>query len=37
MHLGRQIWELFQLALSAHNIIEFPHQSTFCFYVTINS
>jgi hypothetical protein len=37
MHLVIQIWEFFQLALSSHHIMEFPHNSTFCVYVTINS
>ena len=37
MHLWRQIWEFFWLALSSHQITEFPHHSTFCVYVTINS
>ena len=37
MHVGTQIWEFFQLALSSHHIIEFPHHSTFRAYVTINS
>jgi selenocysteine lyase/cysteine desulfurase len=37
MHLGRQIWEFSQLALSVHHVTEFPNHSTFCVYVTINS
>jgi hypothetical protein len=37
MHLGRQIWEFFWLVLSLYHIIEFPHHSTFCVYVIVNS
>jgi hypothetical protein len=37
MQLVRQIGEFFQLALSSHHIMEFPHHSTFCVCVTINS
>jgi len=34
--MGRQIWKLFQLALSSHHITEFTYHSIFCVYVTTN-
>ena len=37
MHLRRQIWKYFSLALFSQHINEFPHHRIFCVYVTINT